>query len=178
MKPRLLPGRSSLLTLPVVLLALLPACAVRPLEVSVDDITRDLVAKLQQREDLNKLRILVLGFHRTSEHNPWVGDTHEDPAEEEGDAFAILLGHEFVIALSSLANVVESEYAPVLGDASPASLADLARRFDVDAVLAGDYTVQNGTVVISARVIDARSAVILAATKGSFPVSDLPSPID
>ncbi len=160
-----------LLSIPV----FLNACAVRPLETTVDNITQNLVERLQKRADLNHLRILVLGFHRTDEHNPWMGTAHEETDGQHGDRFAILLGHEFVIALSSLANVVESEYAPVATDSSPEDLADLADRFSVNAVLAGDYSIQDDEVVISARVVDARSAVILAATKGSVPLSDLAS---
>ena len=148
-------------------------CAVRPLDrtlSTLSDVSADLITSLEERTDLQKLRVLVYEIHRLSPVNPRVGRRHgAREAYGHGSKIGSLLEHEFVVHLSRHLNIVESEHtAGHEATATEADLKEMAEGHGANAVLAGDYMEIGDDVYVSIRIVDVESMVVLGAARGIF----------
>lgn len=131
---------------------------------TVSSISGDLVQVAETRVNVGAMRLWVEEIHRTdtaAAHGAF-GATHSG-----GDSLGLILEHEFVVALSRRVNLVDKEAAgnPETATLNP-TLTDRAEFYAATHVLVGDYIEQGNDVMISVRLVDAKSRLIVAAASG------------
>lgn len=152
---------------PLLLIALGTSCmTLQPptLIQTVSDISGDLVGVAETRVNVAAMRLWVEEIHRTdaSTVTGAFGATHHG-----SDSLGLILEHEFVVALARRVNLVDKEAAdmPDTATLNP-TLAERAEFYEATHVLVGDYIVQGGDVMVSVRLVDAKTRLIVAAASG------------
>ncbi len=160
-------------------------------------IAEELVESARQRVELSQLRVAVVEIQGIRP-GPVSLRAAAYPIQHE-DQISEVLEHEFVIALASRLNVVESELVgPSTAQVPESTLNEVASSYGATHLLVGDYQRSDGLLVVSVRLIDADSKIIVAAARGTvtFPereqneswfygrrwprvsVAELPPPLD
>jgi len=170
-RPRVHPG-ARLLAFACVLS---PACLAPATEEQagkdVDVLARELVESARQRVELGQMRVVVRDIRELRSVASGQRNAAQ-PAHE--DVLGKTLEHEFVIALATRVNVVESELVGPLTAQVPAStLSDLASTYGATHLLVGDYRRGDGLLAVSVRLIDADTHVIVAAARGTVTLPEL-----
>ncbi len=135
-------------------------------------LAEQLVESARQRVELNQMRVVVREIHelRPAPVSPRAAAY---PVRRE-DPIGHALEHEFVIALATRVNVVESEMVgPSTAEVSASTLSDLASTYGATHLLVGDYQKSEYVLVVSVRLIDADSHVIVAAARGTVAFPEL-----
>ena len=161
------------------------SCSSPPLEGtldSIEEVCEELVDNLEHRADAGSLRVLVYEIHATSPDNPHVsrgGNQECAPGHSHGDGLGSLLEHELVVRLSSHLNVVESEHAAPRDEEEheeeheEVGLRTFAEHYGANAVLAGDYMTVGDQVVLTLRIVELQSMLVVAAARAVLPAESL-----
>ena len=149
-------------------------CALPPTEGprSLDEIGAQLVEAAEIRSSLRSMRVWLYEIHETRPEPAsaqfGVGRHHGD------DAIGTALAHELVITLCARLNLVEAEVLPPpAAQVSNASLGDLAAAYGATHLLAGDYLRKGDALLVSVRLIETDSRLIVAAARGVVPLAEL-----
>jgi hypothetical protein len=130
-----------------------------------------LVEAARQRVELNRVRVVVQDIR------PLQAALAQRPTanpSERADLVGVALEHAFVNALAVRLNVVESErVSPAVARAPASTLSDLASTYGATHLLVGDYQRRRGEVLVSVRLIEAESHLIIAAVSGRVPLPEL-----
>ena len=162
--------------LAVALAAVLAACASSrtkaPQPLDVAGLAERLVEAARQRVELNRVRVVVQEI-RPLRFAPPGERAAANPPEGE-DAVGVALEHGFVIALASRLNVVESEeIAPAVRHTPANTLGDVAATYGATHLLIGDYQRRRDGFLVSVRLVDAESHLIVAAVAGTVAVPEI-----
>ncbi len=150
--------------------ALFSACAatgsVEQAGNDVQQIAEALVESARQRVELSQMRVAVVEIQGIRP-GPISLRAAVYPVHH-GDQVSEVLEHEFVIALASRLNVVESELSgPSASQVQVSTLSDVASSYGATHLLVGDYQRCDGLLIVSVRLIDAGSKIIVAAARGT-----------
>jgi len=144
--------------------------APQPLDVA--GLAERLVEAARQRVELNRVRVVVQEI-RPLRFAPPGERAAANPPEGE-DAVGVALEHGFVIALASRLNVVESEeVAPAVRHTPANTLGDVAATYGATHLLIGDYQRRRDGFLVSVRLVDAESHLIVAAVAGTVAVPEI-----
>ena len=136
----------------------------------------ELVEFARQRVELSQMRVLVKEIHELRSAPATVREAAAPV--RHGDPISEVLEHELVIALASRVNVVESEFtAPAVTKASAVTLSDVASTYGATHLLAGDYMRSDDQLVVTVRLIDVDTRVIVAAARGKVNCVELETPV-
>ncbi len=139
------------------------------MEVTV--IAEELVESARQRVELSQLRVVVRDI-RELVHAPVVINAGQTLRRE--DPIGAALEHDFVTALAGRLNVVESELlGPAVQQTTVSTLSELASSYGATHLLVGEYQRSGDALVVSVRLIDAASRIIVAAARGRVSYPDL-----
>lgn len=137
----------------------------------VSAIVDRLVCIAELRADLRSLRVFIDEFRP----DPLESSTRVVSDRARRDRIRHALEREFLLVLANRLYVVETEPASVLDSVYADPDAPIVPHGPTH-LLVGDYVDRGEDVVLSVRLVDANTGVILAATRGSVPVSTLTAP--
>jgi flagellar FlgO protein len=132
----------------------------------VSQIAEQLVESARQRVELGQMRVVVRAIEEL--HPAPTGPRPAGNPVQRTDPISETLEHEFVIALAGQLNVLESELVePPVSSTTPSTLSEMASSYGATHLLAGDYQRSGDKLVVSVRLIDAESKIIVAAARGT-----------
>ena len=146
----------------------------RGLDKSVEEIGIRLVDAAQARFNVGSMRVWVYEIHETGPEPVVAVARYGVQPHHGGDEIGVALEHEFTIALSNHLYLVEAEfYTPLLGRTSGATQGDLAAARGATHLLVGDYQRKGSELLVSVRLVDVESRLIVAAASGVVPLAEL-----
>lgn len=166
-----------------VVTSLTGACATtRSVEQTGDDVSLiadHLVESARQRVELSQIRVVVREIGRLP--SPPIDRRATGVPTQRADPISDALEHDFMIALASRVNVVESGIlGPTVQQIPAAStLSELASSYGATHLLVGSYQRNEEVLVVSVRLIDADTKIIVAAARGkvTFPEREETDPL-
>jgi len=154
-------------------LLLIPGCRINPRPTTeretIAKIADRLIDAAEMRVDLRQVHACLHDIHAL------VPEGKVQPAEAAvtRTTLARELEQEFVLVLHSRMNLVEADLMPPPSEGEDTQVSSMAKYYGASHLLVGDYSIRDDDLLISIRLVDAESMIIVAAAGGTVPVSSL-----
>lgn len=141
-------------------------------EESVQRIAARLIDAAEQRTDLSSMRVVIDGVREAQPRF-----THPIPSlarAQELETISAELEHELVMALSDRLHILDTRgQAASAPSSGPVDVGALAEHWGATHALVGEFVCKEDDLVVSVRLVEADSLLIVAAARGVVPVAGL-----
>lgn len=136
---------------------------------TIDQVANDLLEVTERRAALRGVRLHLRGIHALTGSKI----TAAGASSHDEDLMAAELEHRFLIALSRRFATVEPEFfQPDSVQMPNAGLETVSDELEITHVVVGDYEYKRETLTVRLRLVDVKTLLIVAASRGSLPLSD------